>query len=91
MEGRISKLPLDKGNKLKEGHGGLLRERILSCVGGRGKEENECVRKRLVLTCAKVLFMKKMCARNKHGRKLCVASTCSGVHGRISMTKPPEF
>jgi hypothetical protein len=22
---------------------------------------------------------------------LCVASTCSGVHGRISMTKPPEF
>ncbi len=35
------------------------------------------MRKRLVLMCGKVLFMKKMCARNKHGR--------------ISMTKPLEF
>jgi hypothetical protein len=26
---------------------------------GKGKEENECVRKRLVLMCGKVLFMKK--------------------------------
>jgi len=52
----------------KKGHGGLLRERGVSCVGEREKEENECVRKRLVLMCGKVLFMKKMCARNKHGR-----------------------
>jgi hypothetical protein len=35
------------------------------------------VRKILVLMCEKVLFMEKMCARNKHGR--------------ISMTKPLEF
>ncbi len=35
------------------------------------------MRKILVLMCEKVLFMEKMCARNKHGR--------------ISMTKPLEF
>jgi hypothetical protein len=77
LEGKISKLPLVKGNKLKEGHGCLLREIWVCCVGGRRREENECVRKRLVLMCGRVLFIKKMCARNKHGR--------------ISMTKPLEF
>jgi len=66
-----------RGTSSKKGHGGLPRERRVSCVGGRGKEEKECVRKRLVIMCGKVLFMKKMCARNKHGR--------------ISMTKPLEF
>jgi len=35
------------------------------------------VRKRLVFLCGKVLFMKKMCAKNKHVK--------------ISMTKPLEF
>jgi hypothetical protein len=44
---------------------------------GKENEENECVRKRLIFMCAKVLFMKKMCARNKQER--------------ISMTKPLEF
>ncbi len=44
--------------------------------------------KKLVLMCEKMLFMKKMCANKEHGRKLCLASNCSGVHGRISMTKP---
>jgi hypothetical protein len=29
-----------------------------------------------------------MCAKKEHGSKLCVASNCSGVHGRISMNKP---
>jgi hypothetical protein len=29
---RILKLSLDKGNKLKEGHGGLPRERFFVCV-----------------------------------------------------------
>jgi len=77
LEGRISKLPLDKGNKLKERSWKLTKERRVSCVGGRGKEENECVRKILVLMCGKVLFMEKMCVRNKHGR--------------IFMTKPLEF
>ncbi len=51
------------------------REKYL--IRGRGKEKNECVRKRLVFMCGKVLFMKNMCARNKHGR--------------ISMTKLLEF
>jgi len=37
----------------RKGHGGLPRERGVSCVGGRGKEENECVRKRLVLICGR--------------------------------------
>jgi hypothetical protein len=34
------------------------------------------VRKDLVLMCGEV-FMEKVCARIKHGRKLCVASTYS--------------
>jgi len=66
-----------KGTSLKRGHEGLLKERGVFWVGGRGKEENECVRKRLILMCGKVLFIKNMCARNKHGR--------------ISMKKPLEF
>jgi hypothetical protein len=38
---RISKLSLDKGNKLKEGQGGSPRRRAL-CVVGR-KERRGCV------------------------------------------------
>jgi hypothetical protein len=34
------------------------------------------VRRDLVLMCGEV-FMEKVCARIKHGRKLCAASTCS--------------
>jgi hypothetical protein len=54
------------------------------------KEEDECVRKKLVLMCGKkLLFMKKkMCVNKEHGKKLCVTSNCSEVHGRISMKKP---
>ncbi len=37
MQG-ISKLSLDKGNKLKEGHGGLPRKRVL-CVWGEEKKK----------------------------------------------------
>jgi hypothetical protein len=33
-------------------------------------------------------FMKKMCAKKEHGRKLCVANNYSAIHGRISMNKP---
>ncbi len=58
------------------------------CFSRRKKEENECVKKKLVFMCEKLLFMEKMCAKKEHGRKLCVASSCSGVHGRISMNKP---
>jgi hypothetical protein len=73
----------------RRGHGRLSKGGVVSCVFFRGKkEENECVREELVLMCEEVLFMEKLCANKKHGRKLCVASSCSGVHGRISMNKP---
>jgi hypothetical protein len=49
LEERISKLPLGKGNKLKEGHGDFSREKGVTWVGRvfffweRKKEEKECV------------------------------------------------
>jgi hypothetical protein len=46
--------------------------------------------KKLVFMCERMLFMKKMCANKEHGRKLCVANSCSGVHGRISINKPMD-
>ncbi len=42
MEQRILKLPLNKGNKLKEGHGGLLRERIFCVCGEEKKRRMKC-------------------------------------------------
>ncbi len=49
MEGKISKLPLDKESKLKEGLGGVpRRERSILFFGGKKKEEKENVRRRLV-------------------------------------------
>jgi hypothetical protein len=78
LEERILKLPLGKGNKLKEGHGNFSRERESFGWGvffwERKKEEEECVISSYVW---KVLFMREMCARIKHGK--------------ISMTKPLEF
>jgi hypothetical protein len=38
------------------------------------------VRRDLVLMCGEV-FMEKVCVRIKHGRKLCVISTCSKASG----------
>jgi hypothetical protein len=69
LEQGISKLSLDKGNKLKEGHGGLPRKRIL-CVCGEKKKRTKCEEGFLILMCGEV-FMEKVCARIKHGRKLC--------------------
>jgi len=37
-----------------------------------------------------VVHGKDVC-KQEHGKKLCVASTCSGVHRKISMTKPLDF
>jgi hypothetical protein len=37
-----------------------------------------------------VVHGKDVC-KQENANKLCVASTCSGIHGRISMTKPLEF
>jgi hypothetical protein len=72
LEQGISKLSLDKGNKLKEGHGGLPRRRIFFvCVWGEEKKKmRKCEEGFLVLMCGEV-FMEKVCARIKHGRKLC--------------------
>jgi hypothetical protein len=43
LEQRISKLSLDKGNKLKEGQGGLPRENVL-CVCGKKRKGGRSVR-----------------------------------------------
>jgi hypothetical protein len=90
LEGRISKPPLDKENKLKERSWEAYQKKgSESCVFfRRKKKENECGRGKLVFMCERMLFMKKMCANKEHERKLCVASSCSGVHGRISMNNP---
>jgi hypothetical protein len=67
--------------------GGLPRE-VVSCVFFLEGGEWVC-EKFLVLMCGKMLFMgKKKCANKNHEGKLCVTSSCSRVHGRISMTKP---
>jgi hypothetical protein len=78
-----------KRTNSRRGHGKLTKGGVVSYVFCPGKkEENECVRGKLVLMCKITLFMEKMCANKKHGRKLCVVSSCIGVHERISMNKP---
>jgi hypothetical protein len=48
------------------------------------------VRKDLVLMCGEV-FMEKVCVRIKHGKKLCVASTCSKASGFfVQLVVPPK-
>jgi hypothetical protein len=79
LEGKILKLPLGKGNKLKERSWRFTKGKGSLLGWGKEKGEKECVEKKnggLVLMCGK-LFMREMCARIKHGR--------------ISMTKPLEF
>jgi hypothetical protein len=71
----------------RKGHGRLTKKEWDLVYFREEKEENECVKEKLVLMCEKVLFMEKMCANKERGRKLCVVSSCSGVHGRISMNK----
>jgi hypothetical protein len=68
--GRDSKLSLDKGNKFKESHGGLPRKRILCVCGEEKKKRMKCEEGFLVFMCGEV-FMENVCARIKHGRKLC--------------------
>jgi hypothetical protein len=90
LEQRISKLSLDKGNKLKEGQGGLPRERVLWVWGNERKRRRECEEELLVLMCGKV-FMEKVCARIKHGRKLCVISICSKASRiLVQLVVPPK-
>ncbi len=48
------------------------------------------MKKDLVLMCGEV-FMEKVCARIKHGRKLCVANTCSKASGfLVQLVVPPK-
>ncbi len=48
------------------------------------------MRKDLVLMCEEV-FMESVCARIKHGRNLCVASTCSKAFGFLfQLVVPPK-
>jgi hypothetical protein len=57
LEQGISKLSLDKGNKLKEGHGGLPRRGNFVCMGK--KKMMKCEEGFLVLMCAEV-FMERL-------------------------------
>ncbi len=79
---RISKLSLDKGNKLKEGHGGLPSEKALGVWRKKKKEEeNEVGERLLVLVCGGVhgKVMKKL----KYGMELCVESHRSEASGLL--------
>ncbi len=58
--------------------------------GGKKKRGGGSVRNFLVLMCGKV-FMEKVCARIKHGRKLCVANTCSKASRfLVQLVVPPK-
>jgi hypothetical protein len=56
---RISKLSLDKGNKLKEGHGSLPREKAL-CVCGKGERRGESSARKVVSSCMWEVFMERL-------------------------------
>jgi len=85
------KLSLDKGNKFKEGHGGLPRKKALCVCGKERKRRRKCEEECLVLMCGEV-FMEKKCARIKHERKLCVTSTGSKASGiLVQLVIPPKF
>jgi hypothetical protein len=81
IEGEDFETSIGQGNKFKERSWRLTKgEGSLLGWGKEKRREGMCGEKKkkgLVLMCGKVLFMRKMCARIKHGR--------------ISMTKPLEF
>jgi hypothetical protein len=67
LEGRISKLPLDKENKLKEGSWEAYQKKEWTlCVFFWGKkEDNEYVRGELILMCERMLFIKKKVCKQR--------------------------
>ncbi len=68
----------------------LTKREGIVCMGGKEKRGGRSVRKDLVLMCGEV-FMEKVCARIKHGRKLCVASTCDKASGfLVQLVVPPK-
>ncbi len=78
---RISKLSLDKGNKLKEGHGGLPKGGLLVYVEKK-KKKRRCEEEFLVLMCGEVL-MESVYEKMKHGMELWVASYRSEASGLL--------
>jgi hypothetical protein len=79
---RFRKFPWIKRISSRRGHGRFTKGEVVSCMFFlRKREENKCVRGKLVVMCERMSFMEKMCANKEHGRKLCVASSCSKVHG----------
>ncbi len=65
------KLSLDKGNKLKEGHGGLPSEKALCvCEEGRRKRRMK-YKKGCWFLCVQGSSMEGMCARIKHRKSVC--------------------
>jgi hypothetical protein len=55
-----------------EGHGGLPRNKILCVCEEKNMKRMKFEEGFLVFMCGEV-FMEKVCARIKHGRKLCVS------------------
>ncbi len=77
---------IKQGERAQGVMGGLPKEGMVSCVFLSGEKGGEWMcEKKLVFMCERMLFKRKMCANKEHGRKLCVTSSCNGVHGRISM------
>jgi hypothetical protein len=88
---RFSNFHWTRRTSSRKGHGSLPKGEGSILRFGKEKEENECVRKKINSYVWKgVVYGKDVC-KQEHGKKLCVASTYSGVHGRISITKPLDF
>jgi len=92
LEGRISKLPLDKEDKFKERSWRLTKGRggYLAFLGRKRRRMNVYEKEINFYVWKGVVHGKYVC-KQEHGKKLCVANTYNGVHGRISMTKPLDF
>jgi len=71
LEQRISKLSLDKGNKLKEGHEGLPREKVLCVCEKERKRRRKCEEEVLVLMCGERCSWKR-CVQESNMEGSCV-------------------
>ncbi len=99
LKGRILKLPLDKGNKFKEGSWEVYQaDEWWVFFGERLKDEGRegvCERE-LVPMCERRVSSyvwegvvhERDVWKQRAWKEMCVASSCSGVHGKISMNKP---
>jgi hypothetical protein len=93
------KLPLDKGNKFKEGSWEVYQaDEWWVFFGERLKDEGRegvCERE-LVPMCERRVSSyvwegvvhERDVWKQRAWKEMCVASSCSGVHGKISMNKP---